>query len=148
MRCLLYGVAAAALLYQAPAMADCADEIAALEGDLASTQEGRTAEGADANGAAPAVEAEGKSSDGSPEEVVEKMVEEDSVTVEDGKGSTKLSGTGGATPTENWFGKPPMGEEAAAHLVSAKRLLEDEGEDACMAEVEKAREAMTTESPS
>jgi hypothetical protein len=143
MRSLVYGVAITALLCQAPAFADCAEEIAALEGKLAPSQDGKAPE---AGGNSEQHAAKSGDQEETPDEVVDRMVEENSVTVEEDDGSeTKFSGTGAATPTENWFGEPPEKREAANHLISAMQMLEEKSEQACMDEVDKAREALATE---
>jgi hypothetical protein len=146
MRCWHYGAALTALLLQGQALADCADEIAALEGELAPSAGGKAPEIGGNSEDSAAGSGDRKES---PDAVVDRMVEENNVTVEEDDGSeTKFPGTGVATPTENWFGRPPEKREAANHLISAKQRLEEENEQACMDAVDKAREALASEQPS
>jgi hypothetical protein len=136
MRSLLWGASLLVLTVGGPALADCAGDIAALERELAA-------------GSAPAADAAGskdqQSGAGSPEAVVDQMIEE-GVSVEEDGADTKFASGGLAEPRESWTGaSSPEEHPAVVHLASAKQHLEQGDRQGCSAEVDEARAALSEE---
>jgi hypothetical protein len=139
MRSLLWGASLLVLTVGGPALADCAGDIAAVERELVA-------------GSAPAPDADAAGSKqrdsaaGSPEEVVDQMIE-DGVSVEEDGADTKFASGGLAEPRESWTGaSSPEEHPAVVHLASAKQHLDQGDRQGCMDDVDQARAALSEES--
>lgn len=149
MRSALCGVSLLALTFSVPALADCADEIAALEqqmeAEVPAPAAGPDAEAGTSSGDQAAASEQGEDQvTESPEEEVEEMVEE-GVTVEEGGEPTTFAGTGPGEPREAWQHEAPPEHPGVEHLASAKEHLEQGNEQACLDEVASARDEMAQE---
>jgi hypothetical protein len=139
MRSLLWGASLLVLTFGGPALADCAGDIAAVERELAA---GSTpAPAADAAGSKDGDA--GAAAAGSPEEVVDQMIEE-GVSVEEDGADTKFAAGGLAEPRESWTGaSSPEEHPAVVHLASAKQHLDQGDRQGCIDELGKARAALS-----
>lgn len=146
MRSALCGVSLLALTFSVPALADCADEVAALEQEM-EAEVTAPAAGPDAEAGATTADQAAGSGQGedqvteAPEEEVEEMVEE-GVTVEEGGEPTTFAGTGPSEPREAWQHEAPPEHPGVEYLARAKEHLEQGDEQACLDEVASAREEM------
>ena len=144
MRSLVCGASLLVLTLSLPALADCADDVAALEQELATAA--APAAGAE-DQAGVASDAAGGQADagGSEEEVVEEMVEE-GVSVEEDGAETKFAAGGHAEPRESWHSADSLEDHpAVVHLANAKQQLEAGDQQGCMDALAEARAALDEE---